>query len=282
MFVAADPVAQVKAPEAVNWRLARAGINAVAVPAKVAASHLLGFVNESMALGNARGLMVSIPYKTALVDMLGRLAPQARMAGSVNAVRRASDGALEGALFDGAGFLGALRYHGVELEGARTLLLGAGGTGLAIAAALSSEPLKSLSVYDANAARGAALTARVADRAPFAVKATSDNGPEGCDLVINATPLGLRLDDPLPIDPQRLDPGATVVDILMTAQPTHHVRLSRQRGLRAYMGHEMLVQQLPSYLEYFGHGELACSLRAEHADWLDDVRGLLGARCAAG
>jgi shikimate dehydrogenase len=276
MFVVADPVAQVKAPEAANRLLARAGVDAVVVPARVSDSHLRGFVREALALPNARGLFVSIPHKTRLVNIVDRLDGEACAAGAVNAVRRGADGAIEGALFDGAGFLGALRHLDVALAGARALLVGAGGAGLAIAAALAQVPLAELQVHDRDARRAATLAARAGARAGFPVSvAAHGSDPAGFQLVIQATPLGLQPGDPLPLDAQRLDASASLMDILMTPAPTPLVRAARQRGVRAHMGHEMLVQQLPEYLGYFGFTELARVLRAEHADWLDEVRELI-------
>lgn len=278
MFVVADPVAQVKAPEAVNRLLARAGIDAVAVPARVFPQQLEGFVQQALALGNARGLFVSIPHKTALPGLLARLDPVAQAAGAVNAVRRGSDGALEGALFDGAGFVAALAHHGVGLAGRRALLVGAGGAGLAIAAAMGGTALAQLQVHDVDPGRAVVLARRAAALAAFPVEvAQAGNDPAGFDLVINATPLGLRSSDPLPLDPARLDRQATLMDILMTPAATPLVAAARLRGVPAHMGHEMLVQQLPEYLHYFGFTDLACSLRTKNADWLDEVRELMQA-----
>jgi shikimate dehydrogenase len=276
MFVIADPVAQVKAPEAANRLLARAGVDAVVVPARVQGAHLEGFVREALALPNARGLFVSIPHKTPLVGLLDRLDGIAGAAGAVNAVRRGADGALEGALFDGAGFLAALHHHATPLAGARALLVGAGGAGLAIAAALAGAPLAELQVHDRDADRAATLAARAGALAAFPVRrAASGSDPAGFDLVVQATPLGLAPGDTFPLDADRIEPGATLMDILMTREPTPLVQAARRRGVRAHMGHEMLVQQLPEYLAYFGFAELARALRAEHADWLDDVRTLI-------
>jgi shikimate dehydrogenase len=92
--------------------------------------------------------------------------------------------------------------------------------------------------------------------------------PAGFDLVINATPLGLRDDDPLPFDVARLDPGAAVIDILMKPQPTPLLRACAERGISAHPGFEMLVQQVPDYLAFFGMPRIAEQLRAD----LSEVR----------
>lgn len=163
-IVAADPVAQVKAPELYNRLFEQAGTDAVCVPAQVHAQHLAGFAREALAVGNVKGLFVSIPHKTPLMRILDRFNPAAQAAGAVNAVRLAADGALEGALFDGDGFVASLDLHRVPVEGRRVLLLGAGGAGLAIATALVARPLGSFAVFDADPARAALLIERAAAR----------------------------------------------------------------------------------------------------------------------
>lgn len=265
LFVVADPVAQVKAPEAFNLVFSQAGIDAVVVPAHVTAVQLPAFVQAVMGLGNVRGLLLSIPHKTAMAPLLDQVDETAAAAGAVNAVRRAADGRLQGALFDGLGFVHALAHHGVPLAGRRALLLGAGGAGLAIATALRGTPLAQLAVYDAEASRAGELAARVSPGCPFPVEPRSGNDPQGFDLVIQATPLGLRSGDALPLDPARLAPQATVVDILMTGQPTPLEQACRARGIEVHSGHEMLVQQIPAYLDFFGFPALARELsQADH------------------
>lgn len=272
LMVAADPVAQVKAPEAYNLVFARCGIDAVAVPAQVHRDHLGAFVREALALGNLRGLVVSIPHKTPLMQLLDRFDSAATAAGAVNAVRRAADGALEGALFDGVGFVRALAHHGVACEQRRALLVGAGGAGLAIATALAASGLAELAVFDTDRQRVVTLLQRIAP-APGRIAPSAD--PAGFDLVVNATPLGLNDTDPLPLDATRVQRHATVVDILMTRRPTPLLQALRARGITAYTGHEMLVQQMPAYLDYFGFSTAAAALRGGQPGLMQELRGVL-------
>lgn len=97
------------------------------------------------------------------------------------------------------------------------------------------------------------------------LRAATTADPGGHALVVQATPLGLAADDPLPLDVDRLDAGAVVIDILMKNQPTPLVRAVRARGGVAHPGHEMLVQQVPEYLAFFGYPALAAQVRADPA-----------------
>jgi shikimate dehydrogenase len=81
--------------------------------------------------------------------------------------------------------------------------------------------------------------------------------------VVNATPLGLKAGDPLPFDVARVDADAVVVDILMKNQPTPLLRACRARGIAAHPGFEMMVQQVPEYLSFFGFDAIAQAVRAD-------------------
>jgi len=271
-MVIGDPITQVQAPALFNRVFARFGVDAVLVPAQVRADRLTGFVREVLATGNVGGLWVTIPHKTGLMAELARTDDCARAAQSVNAVRRLPSGELEGALFDGLGLVGALHHFGIDPRGRRVLLLGAGGAGAAIAAALLATGVAHLALHDPGP-RAAALAARL-QPPPGSRVSVQGADPVGFDLVINATPLGLRADDPLPLDVGRLDAGARVVDILMKHAPTPLLQACRARGIEAHPGFEMLVQQVPHYLDFFGLAPLAAQLRQD----LSDVRtGLLAA-----
>ena len=106
--------------------------------------------------------------------------------------------------------------------------------------------------------------------APIPVSAAASNDPAGFDLVINASPLGLKSDDPLPCDVARMDAGAALVDILMKNQPTPVVCAARARGLVAEPGFEMMIQQTHRYLDFFGFTEAALLVR-QNADFLREL-----------
>ena len=98
--------------------------------------------------------------------------------------------------------------------------------------------------------------------------------PAGYDVIVNCTSQGLKADDPMPTDPARVDAGATVVDIIMSREPTPLLRACAERGIAAHAGFEMLVQQVPEYLRFFGHEALAQTLQHD----LAEVRTLLRPR----
>jgi shikimate dehydrogenase len=270
-LIVGDPVAQVRAPEVYNHLFRRHGVDAVVVPAKVSASHLAGFVKNSLLADNIGGLWVTIPHKAAMLQLMDRCDPLARMAGAVNAVRRNEDGSLEGALFDGLGFVKGLDHFGIEIAGRRVLLIGAGGGGHAVAAALAQRGVGRLAVFNRTAERAAELVGRLKPTFGAAVEVAPSADPAGYDLIVNCTSQGLKPDDPLPFEPSRVDAGAAVLDIIMTRQPTPLLQACAARGLRAHAGFEMLVQQIPEYLRYFGLQQIAQTLQED----MSEVRALL-------
>ena len=265
-LILGDPVAQVRAPEVFNHLFARHGADAVLVPAQVAAADLADFARQALKARNIDGLWLAIPHKTAMIDLLDRCDRLGRSAGAVNAARRNTDGTLEGALFDGVGFTKALAHFDVPVQGRGALVVGVGGGGVAIATSLAAAGAARIALFDTTPGRTAAIAARL--RAEFGVDVVSlpHPAPAGFDLVVNATPLGLRADDPLPFDPAQLDPGSVVVDILMKNQPTPLLRACHARGIVAHPGFEMLVQQVPEYLSFFGFDRIAQAVQQDASD----------------
>ena len=270
-MVVADPIAQVRAPELYNGLFRRHGVDAVLVPAHVAPAHFTGFAQQVLAAKNIEGLWLTIPHKTAMLALLDRCDRFGQVAQAVNAVRRNADGGLEGALFDGIGFVAALRHAGFEPRGQRALLIGAGGAGVAIATALADAGVSMLSLFDAVPVRAAEVQERLTLHYPVEFSLPAEPDPTGHDLVVNCTPLGLKDSDPLPFDAARLDRDTLVVDILMKNQPTPLLRACAARGIAAEPGFEMLVQQVPAYLDFFGLHGIADAVR----DDLSEVRALL-------
>ena len=269
-YILGDPVAQVRAPEVYNRLFEQHGIDAVLVPLKLPAAALAGFLEHGLEPENIGGFWATIPHKGPLAALLKPSDPVAQIAGAVNAVRRLPDGRLEAALFDGIGFVKGLDHFGIGVEGRRVLVVGAGGGGHAVAAAIAQRRPAQMAVFNRTRDRAAALVDRLRPITAAATVAAS-NDAAGYDLVVNCTSQGLKPDDPLPFDPARVDAGAAVVDIIMSKQPTPLLRQCRERGLQAEAGFEMLVQQVPEYLRFFGFDAIANTLQSD----LGVVRSLL-------
>jgi shikimate dehydrogenase len=153
--------------------------------------------------------------------------------------------------------------HGLRVAGTRGLVVGTGGVGSAIAAALAAAGAASLALYDRQAESADALAGRLRQHYPRLEVRTGSNDPAGIDLAINATPLGMNAGDPLPFDVARLSPTAFVGEVVMKQEITPLLRAARARGCRTQVGTDMLFEQIPLYLEFFGFGSVTSdALRA--------------------
>src|SRR5205814_2002647 len=142
------PTHTFKAPLVYNPYFEHAGIDAVVVPMACEASPYPAFLKALFSLRNIIGALITMPHKVTTVALLQEATPAVKIAGSCNAVRRGRDGRLQGDLFDGEGFVRGVRRKGVNIAGARALIVGAGGVGAAIAASLAAAGVSGLTLYD--------------------------------------------------------------------------------------------------------------------------------------
>jgi shikimate dehydrogenase len=229
-----------------------AGINAVVVPMGCTAENYPVFLKSVFTLENIRGALITMPHKVSTVGLLDEVTATVRVAGACNAVKRLADGRLVGDMFDGAGFVRGVQRKGFDLTGKRVLVVGTGGVGCAIAASLAGAGIASISLFDVNAACCEALAKRLKDNHPQIEVRTGSNDPVGQDLVVNATPMGMHDGDPLPLDVSRLSPETFVGEVVMRAETTAFLAAAQARGCRTQVGTDMLYEQIPAYLEFFG------------------------------
>jgi shikimate dehydrogenase len=257
------PTDAFKAPMIYNPWFEHAQIDAVVIPMGVRAEDYEAFLPPLFRLTNIRGALVTMPHKVATVGLLDEVTPTVLIAGSCNAIVRRADGSLLGDMFDGEGFVRGVRRRGRAIAGARALVVGSGGVGSAIAASLASAGIGELGLFDVDAGVAAALQNRLARHYPRLRVVTGSNDPDGYDIVVNATPLGMKRDDPLPLDTRRLAPAAFVGEVVMTKETTPFLRAALERGCEVQVGTDMLFEQIPAYLEFFGFGSTtADALRA--------------------
>jgi shikimate dehydrogenase len=155
-------------------------------------------------------------------------------------------------MFDGEGFVRGLLRKGCTLQSASALVVGAGGVGSAIAASLAGAGAARIGIYDSRAEAAAGLAGRLTAHYPDLVVSSDSNDPAGFDVVVNATPMGMNDGDPLPLDVSRLDADAFVGEVVMKQEMTAFLKAVQARGCRFQVGTDMLFEQIPAYLEFFG------------------------------
>ena len=248
------PTASFTAPMIYNPWFERRGIDAVVVPMGVRAEDYAGFLRPLFRLSNIRGALVTMPHKVTTAGLLDEVSVAVEIAGACNAILRRPDGSLYGDMFDGVGFVRAAKRAGFDFAGAECLIVGAGGVGSAIAAAIAPEGPGMIALFDVRGEAAEALAGRLRRHYPGLRVRLGGNDPAGCRLVVNATPLGMAAGDPLPFPPERLDPGTLVGDVVLGAGTTPLLQAASRRGCRTLVGTDMLFEQIPAYLEFFGYG----------------------------
>jgi shikimate dehydrogenase len=241
-----DPVAVVRSPAWWNALFARQGRDAVFVPMQVAAADLPRVWAGLGAIGNLDGIVLTMPHKQAVLPLLDALGPAAQLVGAANTVRRLPGGGWEGEMFDGEGFCAGLRARGIAPEGRRVRQIGCGGAGRAIAFALARAGVAALLLEDAAPGRAAALAAEVT--AAFPAVATTGTP----DLLVNATPVGLRPGDPSPFADVALSPRLAVADVIPNPEVTALVAAARAAGCATATGRDMFEGQARLAAAYFG------------------------------
>jgi shikimate dehydrogenase len=109
-----------------------------------------------------------------------------------------------------------------------------------------------MGLYDASSAAAEALGGRLSQHYRSLDVTTGSNDPAGYDVVVNATPLGMNEGDPLPIDMSRLDSSSFVGEVVMKQAITPFLKAAQEKGCETQVGTDMLFEQIPAYLEFFG------------------------------
>jgi shikimate dehydrogenase len=242
--ILADPIHHVKTPQGINRLLAEKSFDGVMVPMHVSAEDLPLFVQALKRMNNFSGCVVTVPHKMAMVALCDQLTPEARQVGAVNIVHRTAAGELIGGILDGAGFVAGLRKEGFEPAGRSVYLAGAGGAASAIAFALAKCGITQLTIANRSAANAQSLIDRLQIVFPNIPMTIGNPNVSGHDLVVNATSLGLRPDDEMPLDVSSLSPSQHVAEIIMQPVETAMVLAARERECRIHLGMTMLSSQL--------------------------------------
>ena len=248
------PTHTFKAPLVYNPWFESRGIDAVVVPMGVEAAHYPDFFRSLFTLTNIRGALVTMPHKVTTTELVDDLSRAARVAGAANAVLLREDGTLYADQFDGTGFVRGVLRKGFDPLGKRALVVGNGGVGSPIAASLAEAGVTTLGLFDPSTEASTVLRRRLEEHFPELEVRTGSADPEGYDLVVNASPLGMHDDDPLPVDVGRLAPTTFVGEVVMRQQFTPFLRAAMERGCDVQVGTDMLYEQIPAYLEFFGFG----------------------------
>lgn len=247
----AHPVGHAKSPGIFNNIFEQRGLDSLMVPLSCRPEDFETFWAGLSAAENIRGVIVSVPFKTAVFEKCANGHDRAVRVRSANSVRRNPDGSWYADNFDGVGFIDALIAGGHQISGKRVLQVGAGGAGASLAYCLAEAGASEIRLSDVEQVRTSNLAKLVAKSFPDCKIDLAGPDPTGMDLIINATPMGLKPDDPLPLDTDALTADMTVVDIIMEPSETPLLKAAKQRGCRIQPGRPMMDFQVEAMADFF-------------------------------
>ncbi|MEO9338433.1 shikimate dehydrogenase [Mesorhizobium sp. SB112] len=246
--VIGDPIDQVKSPGSITPILFARGKNALVVPLHVDAVDMGALVEAMRRVNNIDGMLVTVPHKFAALSFCSSATERARFAGSTNVMRKTKSG-WHGDNTDGMGYLDGVAREGFEIKDKRALLIGCGGAGSAIAFEILNRGARELAVHDIDAVRRDDILKRLADRFPGRVQTGSDD-PSGFDFIANATPMGMRLDDPFPVDVTKLVSTQFVACVITKPEVPSLIAEARSRGCMTMTGKGMFDAQAETLADF--------------------------------
>lgn len=234
-----DPIKYVESPTRLTRTLHARGHDGICIPMHVPGDDLKAVMAGLAATANVDGILVTMPHKFTAFEYCTTSSQRAKMLNVVSIIRRNTDGSWHGDMLDGRAFVKAQIDHGAQPDGARTLLIGAGGAGSAIAIALVEAGVRALTIHDPDETRVNALIDVVANLGHGqAVAGPAD--PTDSDLVCNATPLGMEQGDPLPVDPTLLTGSMFVGDVIAGHGLTPLLAAAEAAGCKTANGGHMV------------------------------------------
>jgi shikimate dehydrogenase len=239
-----DPIIYARSPDWLSKHMAKRGMNMISLPMEVPDGQLKVVMDGLAATGNVDGLSLTMPHKITGVQYCATLSETSEMLGVVSAIRRNKDGSWHGHTTDGDAFVKAQIDNGAKVDGARILVLGAGGAGSAIAISFLEQGAKEVAVYDLDTSRSERIVGLLKDREGDRIKVAASNDPTGFDIVSNATSMGMDDNDPIPLDPEKLTASMFVGDVVAGHGETKIIKAAKAAGCKIADGDAMVVAVL--------------------------------------
>jgi shikimate dehydrogenase len=232
------PIEHTLSPAMHNAAFEALGLDICYAAFRVEPGNLPEAVNSVRAL-NMPGVNITIPHKESVMPLLDHVNDEAAFIGAVNTVVN-SEGSLTGYNTDGRGFMHSLSEAGISIDGKDIVVIGTGGASRAISYYLS-EKASSIALYDVDRAKKVKLANDLLKIRNNIVQMKSIEDIKSPHLIINATPLGLKSDDPLPLNPDSITPEMIVCDLVY--KKTALLKEAESKGAGILDGSGMLLWQ---------------------------------------
>lgn len=240
-----NPIEHTLSPPMQNAAFRELGLDYCYIPFLVKEERLKDAVEAIRAL-NIRGVNITIPHKEAVISYLDEVSEEAKYIGAVNTVLN-EEGILKGFNTDAFGFIKSLEEENISLRNKSILLLGAGGAAKAVAYGVLKEGAN-LFMFNRTPSRAHKIKKSFSQIGKIEViEQIKPEIMEKFNIIINATSLGLKSDDPMPLDPAFLKKGQTYVDLIYIKTPL--LKEAENRGCKVIDGLGMLLWQAAKAFE---------------------------------
>ncbi len=249
-----SPVGHSGSPAMYNYSFAKTGVDAAYLAFDIPLENVKEGVEALKAL-HVGGFNVTMPDKTAVAGLVDAISPAAKLIGACNTVTVEAGGKLTGHNTDGIGFVQNLREHGVEVQGKRLVVLGAGGAATAICVQAALDGAQEIAIFnraDEFYANGEKTVEKLCAAVPsckVSIHPLEDEtalaaAVNSCELLVNATKVGMKpLDGQTLIDEKLLRKSLIVADTVYNPRKTLLIEQAEQAGCTAIGGIGMLLWQ---------------------------------------
>lgn len=246
------PVRQVQSPPLFNAYFKKHKIDAVMPSLDIAPEGIDDFFRFLRHWQNCPGCIVTVPHKQAAFRNVDQASERAQYIGACNLVRRLPSGELIGDMVDGLGFIQALAQKSIRLTGAHVIQIGAGGVGSAIAHAIADEGAASIAILEIDAERRRKLLNSLKTHHPKLTVFDNQPGSVEINMITNATPLGMKSEDPWPYPLGDVDNNVVVTDVVTLPALTPWLKVAREKGCTIQTGPEMARAQMLMFAKFLG------------------------------
>lgn len=242
-----SPVGHSGSPAMYNYSFARTGIDAAYLAFEIPLEQVKEGVAALKTL-HVGGFNITMPCKTAVAELLDELSPAAKLIGACNTVTVGEDGKLTGHNTDGMGFVRNLHENGVEVQGKKLVVLGAGGAATAICVQTALDGASEIAIFnrkDEFYANGEHTVEKLRQAVPgckVSITPLEDSAAlaeavKGCDILVNATKVGMKpLDGETLIDPALFRSDLVVADTVYNPRETRMIQEAKAAGCKAAIG----------------------------------------------
>lgn len=246
-----DPIEKAKTPEMLNNLLADQGKlgEYLAVGFHIDDKHLSDAIQGIRNIQNFVGAVVTMPHKTQILKLLDQVEPSVNVINASNVFIKKPTGRLYGYNFDGIGFINGLKQADFDVKGKNVVIIGAGGAAASISYELLKNECQTLTIMNRSIKNAENLKQKLGSKFPTS-KIYLNEIIQRIDLLINATPIGMKETDPLPISEEIIRNSKFVADCIVTIEETKFLKTAK-KYCQTHHGKAMLNGQIHRILELF-------------------------------